>query len=224
MPRKYLVNFFFAFLAIFGKKTTLASEINISRVDSDLQKIGVLTVGNFGPSIENTNLTVISRYNQIFFMKQVGQTLVETGPLGEILPGLAQSWTISENGLSYVFKLRLATFHSGHEITARDIVYSLNLAIYSVENVASLYLSDLEGYEDGKATKVCRGIKIIDKNTVSIRLTRSFSPFLKVLSSGSLAITRERSTRSDHDIFDGSGPYKVVKREGDKLFLSAFNV
>ncbi len=45
-------------------------------------------------------------------------------------PDLAESWTVSEDGLTYVFTLRSgAKFHSGREVTADDVVFSYQRAI-----------------------------------------------------------------------------------------------
>ena len=40
-------------------------------------------------------------------------------------PGLAESWTASEDGLTYVFKIRDAKFSDGSPLTAEDAAFSL---------------------------------------------------------------------------------------------------
>ena len=40
------------------------------------------------------------------------------------IPGLAESWTVSEDGMTYTFKLRKANWSDGTPITANDVVYS----------------------------------------------------------------------------------------------------
>ena len=44
----------------------------------------------------------------------------------EVVPALAESWTIDSTGTSYTFLLREAEFHSGRKVTANDVRYSLN--------------------------------------------------------------------------------------------------
>ena len=52
--------------------------------------------------------------------------------LSEIVPSLAESWTVSDDGLTYVFKIRQGVkfqkgeYQDGREMTAEDIAYSLN--------------------------------------------------------------------------------------------------
>ena len=61
--------------------------------------------------------------------KATYETLVTFPPdsVDRIEPGLAESWTISEDGLVYMFKLRQGVkFHSGNTLTAKDVVFSFN--------------------------------------------------------------------------------------------------
>jgi peptide/nickel transport system substrate-binding protein len=54
------------------------------------------------------------------------ETLVEMSPDFEIIPALADSWDISEDGLTYTFTLHQGVkFHNGREMTSEDVKYSL---------------------------------------------------------------------------------------------------
>ena len=58
------------------------------------------------------------------------ETLAWTSPSGDVLPRLATEWTISEDKMTYTFKLREGVkFHNGADFTAHDVVYSVNRAV-----------------------------------------------------------------------------------------------
>lgn len=62
-------------------------------------------------------------YSNIF------EGLTRFGPDGSINPGLAASWDLSEDGMTYIFHLREGvTFHDGTEMNADDVVFSLDRA------------------------------------------------------------------------------------------------
>ncbi|PWK59286.1 ABC transporter substrate-binding protein [Roseicyclus mahoneyensis] len=59
----------------------------------------------------------------------VFEGLTRFGPDGAILPALAESWTVSEDGATYTFTLRAGvTFHDGSAMTAEDVVFTLDRA------------------------------------------------------------------------------------------------
>ncbi|RTR03364.1 peptide ABC transporter substrate-binding protein [Halomonas nitroreducens] len=57
-------------------------------------------------------------------LMDVYEGLVKKGPDGEILPGMATSWEVSEDGLTYTFHLREdAAWSDGEPVTAEDFVF-----------------------------------------------------------------------------------------------------
>ncbi len=173
-----------------------------------------IRVGLFPAGIEMLDLASIGAYQQIVFLKQVGQTLIESGPVGEVLPGLAKTWSIKNNGKLYEFKLREAYFHDGSRVKAEDVVYSLHTAITSKGNVASYYLNVIES--NG-------GLSVQSPDSFAIQLTKPYSPLLSMLSSGALVITKKPSGQTGgRKTFIGSGPYRIDGRDGVKVKLSAF--
>lgn len=66
-------------------------------------------------------------------------TAFPPGRLDEIVPGLAESWTISEDGLTYTFTLAQGhKFSTGRPVTAKDVAFSLNRVRYLKGNPAFL--------------------------------------------------------------------------------------
>jgi peptide/nickel transport system substrate-binding protein len=65
-------------------------------------------------------------------LSNVYDSLLNTDPRerGKLLPGLAESWTVGEDGQTITFKLRQGVkFHSGNPLTAKDFVWSLRRAL-----------------------------------------------------------------------------------------------
>lgn len=59
-------------------------------------------------------------------LSNVYEGLLRIQPDGRIVPGLAQSYTQSKDGLTWTFKLRKAKFHRGQSLNAGDVVWSFN--------------------------------------------------------------------------------------------------
>src|SRR5436309_3445988 len=97
-------------------------------------------------------------------------TLVAAAPGGKLAPSLAESWTISPDGLAYAFKIRRGVkFHDGTELTAADVEFSLQRMMALKQGFSYLY--------DGWVSAV----KASGPSTVAITLTRPYGPFLATL-------------------------------------------
>ena len=47
--------------------------------------------------------------------------LVALDPMGQVVPAIAERWIVTDDGLSYIFRLRDSTWPDGDPITAADI-------------------------------------------------------------------------------------------------------
>jgi len=66
-------------------------------------------------------------YTESYAMLNLYDALVFPASTGEIEPKLAESWTISSDGLGYTFFLRQGVkFHDDTELTAEDVKYSVD--------------------------------------------------------------------------------------------------
>ena len=118
--------------------------------------------------------------------------LVQFGVRNEILPSIASSWHISEDGLVYTFKLRDdVRFWDGRSLSARDIKYSFERLLNPETRSSQTWLLDpLQGandYMQGKADTVS-GINILSSTEIQLILNTPFSPFLGFLGVPSTAI------------------------------------
>src|SRR2546430_3665407 len=87
-------------------------------------------------------------------------------------PWLAESHTVSPDGLRYTFKLRKgARFHDGAEVTAEDVRYSIE-RILALKKGAAALLSTMIAPDTTKA---------LDRSTVQFTLTKPASIFMAVM-------------------------------------------
>ncbi|MGE5653897.1 MAG: ABC transporter substrate-binding protein, partial [Bacillota bacterium] len=108
----------------------------------------------------------------------VYEGLLKSDPKGELVPALAESWTIEDGGKLYTFKLRQnVVFHNGKTMTAEDVKFSFD----RIRDKATGHPRQSE-YQD------LVEVKVIDANTVQMRLAKPQAPFLSTLAAVSSAI------------------------------------
>ena len=116
-------------------------------------------------------------------MQNVYEGLVRYGENNEIQPAIAESWTIEDEGKSYVFKIKAnAKFHNGKDVTAEDVKWSLERACNPKLGSPTVtgYLNDIVGFSEvnsGKQTDLT-GVEVVDSTTVRIRIDANRPYFL----------------------------------------------
>jgi len=146
-------------------------------------------------------------------------TLVQPMYLTEAMPGLAESWEESADGLTWTFNLRdNAFFSDGTPITAEDVAWSFN---YLIENEAPALSTYLNNIESASAT---------DDNAVQFNLSAPLPNMIsKLLWVYVLPrhIWEGRSAEAMLDSNDpeaaiGAGPYHLVEfQPGEYLIMEA---
>src|SRR3970282_2093291 len=107
---------------------------------------------------------------------------------GKIKPGsgLAKSWDISNDGLTYTFHLRDAKWSDGNPITAQDFEYAWKRALDP--NTASqyayqlFYIKGAEEYNSGKGSADQVAVKALDDKTLQVTLKAPTPQFLGLTS------------------------------------------
>jgi ABC-type transport system substrate-binding protein len=152
----------------------------------------------------------------------------------EPVPQVAESWTISRNGLVYLFNLhRGVRFHNGREVTAGDFVYSLTRLFkepFRSDGLAAGYLDAIAGVPDfvaGRA-KGIKGIRALGRYRLEIRLVRPYSALLSALALDQTAVVpRECVEAKGKKPFSqfpaGCGPFRVAYRRNDDVLVLAAN-
>lgn len=146
-------------------------------------------------------------------MRSVYDTLVEPNADGEIVPALATSWTVSDDGLVWRFSLRDGvTFHHGRPFGADDVVATLNRM--RDPDRASPSAFEYEMISD---------VRAVDARTVALTLNAPHAPLLATLASGWSAILPADLIAADHDFASapvGTGPFRFATwNRGETLTL-----
>lgn len=158
-------------------------------------------------------------YQAVMYDSLVGFNLKKGG----IGPGVAESWTLAPDGLSWTFKLRPGQkFHNGDPLTAADVKFSLERQMAPGSLAASA----------GTMRRTFKSIDVIDDLTVRINtntpqiglpptLSRAVAPEGAVMPKAYIEKVGEEEFRRKPI---GSGPWKFVKNvKGDRLEFEAIN-
>jgi ABC-type oligopeptide transport system substrate-binding subunit len=145
----------------------------------------VLRVANIAePETLDPHKTLLQAETNI--LRNLFEGLVVLDPKGNVAPGVAESWSISEDGLSYRFKLRAnAKWSNGDPVTADDFVFSFRRSEdpRTVARLAEvLYpIKNAEEVNTGKLDMTALGVAAPDERTVEITLKAPTPYFLQVL-------------------------------------------
>lgn len=151
---------------------------------------------------------------------------------GDVQPGIAEEWEISEDGLTYTFHLRDdAKWSDGEPITAADYEYSwkrlLNPETASPYSFIGIYIKNGAAVESGDMDPDELAVKAIDDTTLEVTLENPTSYFLSLIgSSGQFAPLRQDiveeygtdfAATADKNVY--SGPFKMTKSEDNEWFF-----
>ena len=129
---------------------------------------------------------------------------------GSVIPGLAESWEISEDGTVYTFNLREGvTFHDGAAMTAEDVVFSLDRARAedSTNAQAALFANIISA-------------EAVDDTTVTVTLDGPDGAFLFDIAWGDAVIVDPASAETNATNPIGTGAFAFAEwRQGDSVSL-----
>lgn len=145
--------------------------------------------------------------------QNIFEGLVRIDQTGAVQPGLAESWTISDDGLTYRFSLvDGATFHDGSSFDAEDVKFTFDrlLAEDSVNAQKALYAP-------------ISTVSVIDPQTVEFTLSRPDGLFLFNLGRGDAVIVAPESAENNANEPIGTGPFAFVQWDrGSRVILEQY--
>ena len=158
---------------------------------SDDNALAVTVIDSRPPSIVDPADGALSPAQQVLMQNAV-QGLVRFDARGRIESGLAERWNVSDDGLSYVFRLTTGRWRDGRSIQARDIVRLLTRQLRGAsKNV----------HKDALGA-VVEVVAMTDR-VIEIRLSAPRPNLLQLLAQPEFALTREGL---------GTGPFEAEDR------------
>lgn len=160
--------------------------------------------------------------NQVLFNVHAGLLII--GSSGDLSPGIAKSWYVEDDNVTWIFNIRKgAKFHNGKEVTSEDVRYSYERMLSpKLKSPNGWFLDQIAGanaYTNNNAKQVS-GIKVLDRYRISIKLTGPYSGFLLNLGQNCCAII----SRDDESLgkITGCGAYTIEEKTKEMCLLKAF--
>jgi peptide/nickel transport system substrate-binding protein len=128
----------------------------------------------------------------------VFEGLTRIGSKGEVLPDLAESWTVSDDGMVYTFKLHSGVkFHDGTDFDASDVKFSLDRArgANSVNAQKPLFAH-------------IKDVTVVDPTSVKVTLDEPQGDFLYDMGWGDAVMVAPESAANNKEKPVGTGPFK----------------
>jgi len=122
--------------------------------------------------------------------------LVALDPTGQVVPAIAERWIVTDDGLSYIFRLRTSDWPDGEAITAVDVRQLLR------DNIARLEGTSL-GLDLAKITDV----RVMTGRVVELRLSSPMPEFLRLMAQPELGFVKNGS---------GSGPM-IISQDKEQM-------
>jgi len=203
----------------------------------------------FGTSADPVVLdgALVSDGESLRAIDQMMEGLVTLDPgTTEVIPGLAESWEVSEDGLSYTFDLREGVkFHDGTDFNAEAVCFNFDRWYNfegSFQNEAASYYwqTVFGGFADGETPSLYDSCEVVDDHTVTLNMTKPSASILSALSLTSFTIASptalqefeaDKGKVDEEGIFNatgtygtehptGTGPFRFVEwTPGDRLVM-----
>lgn len=156
------------------------------------------------------------------------ETLVRCEKEGDqIVPGLAESWRSSEDGLTWEFKLRQGIqFHDGTVLNASAVVFNFERWM-DAENEYHNGPFSYWNYIFGGFPGFVKSVKAVSAYSVEIKLSKPYAPFLNALAMPAFGIASPKAIREyrgnlyEHPV--GTGPFKLKEWIPDKSIVLVRN-
>lgn len=175
----------------------------------------IVRKGNYGEpeSLDPQLARSVSAQN---VLRDLYEGLIAEAPDGRLLPGVAERWSVSEDGRTYRFHLRDdARWSDGEPVRASDFVRALRHAVDARHGAPhGRMLAPIVGAEAitaGNAAPESLGVRLLDERTLDIHLVRPTAYFLSLLTHSATYPRRAAASRPADSgaVAPGNGAYRL---------------
>lgn len=170
-------------------------------------KGGEITVGiaqDLDDSLD-PHQTVAAGTREVLF--NIFEGLVKPNSDGEMIPAVAEKYTLSEDGTTYTFTLREGVkFHNGQTVTAEDVVYSINRCAAVPEGQEKPLVA---------AFSAVKSVEALDEKTVAVTIAQRDLEFISYMTDAIIPADYENQDTAPV----GTGPFKFVSRTPQQDFV-----
>lgn len=201
LSRREFLNIFAAGATAAVGTVALAPMGSLARAQDNALRMAWLTPATLDPRSASGD-------SEIAILNALYDYLIETDAAAKLVPRLADSWAVSEDGLTYTLQLRGdAAWHDGSPVSAEDVLWTVQWHRDSESTVASLIAG--AAFADA------------GDNQIVITLDEANPDFLYNLTDNKFVILK--SGAEDIGIaFNGSGPFRLDELiPGDRAIMSA---
>ena len=170
-------------------------------------KGGEITVGiaqDLDDSLD-PHQTVAAGTREVLF--NIFEGLVKPNSDGEMIPAVAEKYTLSEDGTTYTFTLREGVkFHNGQTVTAEDVVYSINRCAAVPEGQEKPLVA---------AFSAVKSVEALDEKTVAVTIAQRDLEFISYMTAAIIPADYENQATAPV----GTGPFRFVSRTPQQDFV-----
>lgn len=166
-------------------------------------QVGGTLVAAVGEDLDSTDPHRTSGETGPVWLSLMFETLLFVDQGASVVPGLAESWVVSDGGQTYTFTLHEGiTFHNGRALTSEDVKFNY-------ERIAN----PDTGAASAAVLRIVESIETPDARTLVMRLSEPSGAFLSDLAlQGRVGIVAPESYSDANAIVDfiGTGPFRYV--------------
>ena len=170
-------------------------------------KGGEITVGiakDLDDSLDPHRMVTAGTREVLF---NIFEGLVKPNSDGEMIPAVAEKYTLSEDGTTYTFTLREGVkFHNGQTVTAEDVVYSINRCAAVPEGQEKPLVA---------AFSAVKSVEALDEKTVAVTIAQRDLEFISYMTAAIIPADYENQDTAPV----GTGPFKFVSRTPQQDFV-----